>query len=463
MSDSQALAKGAGSSRSRLRSSEDRWAQLLIVAVWAWVVAPRVLQSVIAPKSRNAVGVPSAPPSAVTSLLQLALTLLLIGLCALIVVQHAKDRRPRPIAPLFVLLAPWFFIVVRDLYVGDSPGLNTILYPLIVGAVWMLRPSVDVLRTLGVLIGITAAVSIALAVAMPDRGVLRTSSGVVVTEDKELLPWGILIGFLTHGNSLGQWMALGLPWVATIQDRRLRLAFLFLTVLCVIWSASRSSMGALVAATGTAAILTIITVPARRQAAWFAALGAFLVVILLPLITTDPRAFTNRGLVWQFSFEYWASSPITGLGSGFYARVGNSTERLASTVFHGHNQFVQLLITGGIVLTALMLVQILVVIHRVAQLAARGYIAPVAYLVAFATVCTLERAFTLIGDNSASLPTVVLPFAVLAFGRRTDEETSRSLNLPSSTRSPTDPPLPRARLGQSPHRPNPVRARPDFR
>ena len=397
------------------QAAHDRWAVALIAVAWAWVVLPRVIQSVTAPKFRSSVGVETTPLSGPAHLAYTGLTLALVALCFLVLVDSVRDPHPGRLTPLVVLLAPWLYLTVRDLYVGNYPDRASLAYPLVVLAVWILRPRVTVLRSLGYLVGLAAVLSIMIAVVLPSKGILISSSGELVTEDKGVLPGGILVGFLTSGNTLGQFLALGMPLVASISRVWLRWVLLATCLLALLWSASRSSFGA-VALTLLAALVVGLTArSARRWVSPVVAWVPFAVVCALPFATSNPRAFTNRGFIWSQSLQWWHSSPYVGLGSDWYQRVGKTSGRLAATVFHGHNQLVQLLVTGGVVLLLLVGLQVLVATLRAGRMAASGHLVGVTYLVALAGTCMLEKSFAIV-DNTGVFPVVVLPLAVILCG-----------------------------------------------
>jgi hypothetical protein len=73
-------------------------------------------------------------------------------------------------------------------------------------------------------------------------------------------------------------------------------------------------------------------------------LAAAALVCVLPFTTHDPTAYTNRGYIWQQSLLAWSGDKVLGLGSAWYAIIGSSSAALGTTVFHGHNQLVQLLV-----------------------------------------------------------------------------------------------------------------------
>ena len=120
------------------------------------------------------------------------------------------------------MLAPWVYIQVRDWLSIDPFRLASLAYPLPVVAVWLLRPGLRQLRLLGYLVGVVAVISVVLGLVLPSHAIFRDAAGAVITEDKNLLPWGMLIGIYTHGNSLGQFLALGIPMVTLIRRTSVR-------------------------------------------------------------------------------------------------------------------------------------------------------------------------------------------------------------------------------------------------
>ena len=148
-------------------------------------------------------------------------------------------------------------------------------------AIWVVRPGRAALGALGYLTGLVALVSIVIAVVCKRRTPFRTADGLIITMDKTLLPLGILVGIFTHGNNLGQFLALGLPAAAMIRRRSHRV--LALAVICfgLVWTASRSALftlGLVIVATG---ILSLVP-PARRGGpVRLALIAAFSAVILV--------------------------------------------------------------------------------------------------------------------------------------------------------------------------------------
>ena len=141
---------------------------------------------------------------------------------------------------------------------------------------------------------------------------------------------------------------------------------------------------------------------------------AFATTCIVPLVTTDPAAFTNRGYIWQASHAAWAQHPFVGNGSDWFSIVGSSSASLGPTVFHAHNQFLQLLVTGGVVLALLVGLLVATAVGAAGRLAARGHLVGAGYLAAFAGTCLLEVSLVIV-DNSLVFPVAVLPLLFILF------------------------------------------------
>lgn len=397
---------------SRLRNF---WVFALVAVLWAWICVPKVIQTLLSPKYRSSVGVENAPYSRLAAVADYGLYLGVIFVCLLIVIGYLNDINTSALARLAVMISPWAYIVVRDLYVPRTLTQEGIVYVLVILATWFLRPRLRQLETLGYLMGLTAVMSIAIAVVLPAQAIFRTVGGEEIVDDKQILPWGILVGIFTQGNNLGQFLALGLPTIFLIQRLWHRVVLSAFALLAIVWSASRGAMLAV-----GAGLLVYLGVKAcapwlRRIVAPAAVLVPLVAVGVVPMTTTSPDAFTNRGLVWLVSLQYWESEPWFGLGSNFYNAVGRTSARIAGSVFHGHNQLVQFLVTGGIAFALLALALILVATARATKLAMRSDFFAIAWLGCLAGSCLLEKSFAFV-DNGNFLVAVAMPMAFILLG-----------------------------------------------
>lgn len=389
-------------------------AGLLFVLVAAWALVPKVVQTVTAPKYRVRVDEAEPPPTAYTSLVTDLLTVALLGFCLLVVLDGLRRNPRRGLLGVSLLLAPWVWVQVRGVTLGVGPGVSDLVYPAVVVAVWVLRPGLRHLRLLGHLAAAVAVVSVLVAVLLPDQGLLRAVDGNVVSQEKAVLPSGVLVGIFTHGNTLGQYLLMGLPLVALVPRRVLRTLLLAVTLLALVWSAARSTIGAAVALALVAAVLS--TLPAARRAVpgrlvvW----GALGLVAVLPFVTTAPGAFTNRGGIWAVSLEHWRDHPWVGNGADFYTRIAQTSGDLGGTVYHGHNEIVQLLVTGGVVLAVLVALLVLAAVHRATR-TPDGVLVGVAVALAIAGASLLEVSLRPAGGGVFD-PVLLLPLATLLVG-----------------------------------------------
>lgn len=412
-------AAAAGTTESS-KSFRMRWAAALFVGVWCWTVAPRLIQTLTQPKFRASVGEESVV-SPLATIVTLLASVGVIGLCAVVVVVCLAYHHPGRLLALSALVAPWAYLVMRDLFTGHWPTVTTLVYPAVMVALWLLRPPLESLGVLGYLLGFTVVLNLLLGFLLPSKGIFFYSPGELVLEDKATLPMGILIGIFTHGNTLGTFLALAIPVIALVPHRRARVVLVALAAFALFWSASRGSFGAI--GLGLLALAAIALVPTRHRRGPALVVGLVPVVAaaVIPFVVHDPTAFTNRGFIWQKSIDWWQHAVWAGLGSDWYNQVGQTSARLASSAFHGHNQLVQSLVTGGLLLAVLMLALVVVVAVRAATLASRGQWFGLVHLVVIAGCSALERPFSFV-DNFGMFAVVALPLAVLVFADLPPEE-----------------------------------------
>lgn len=389
-------------------------AGVLFLLVGAWAVVPKILQTLTQAKYRVRVDEAELPPTRVTALATDVLTLALLACCLLVVLDALRRNPRRDLGGVCLLLAPWAWVEVRGWTLGNGPSVSALVYPAVVVAVWLLRPGVRHLRLLGYLAGAVAVVSVLIGVVLPDQGVFRSADGSVITEEKSILPFGVLVGVFTHGNTLGQYLLMGLPLIALVPRRRLRAGLLAVTAFALVWSAARSTIGWAVALALVVAVLSLLPRDRRSVPYRLVLGGSFALVAVLPFVTSDPDAFTRRGAIWANSLAYWREHPWVGNGSDFYTRIAQTSADLGGTVYHGHNEMVQLLVTGGVVLAVLVGLLVLAAVRRAAD-APGGSMVGFAILLALAGASLLEVSL-LFDGNSVFDPVLLLPLATLLLG-----------------------------------------------
>jgi O-antigen ligase len=403
----------------RLRGKHQSAAAVIVLA-WAAVVMPSLVQSFTAPKNRNFTS-DTETASAASSLVNLTLTVTLTGLLLLLLVRYLNDLPTDRRGVLVVLLLPWLYQVSRDTFAGTSLRLGGLLYPLIVVVIWILRPKLQQLAILGYLIGLTALISVLMGALDPAKGILSSTEGSIITPDKQLLPWGILIGPLTDGNPLGQFLALGLPAAVYIRHRGWRWSIFLITSFAVLWTSNRSSLAALIVGLTVAALLKLAPRGTRRLSTAVIITSFAAVVAYLPLTTTQNDAFTNRGYIWTASLRHWESHPLIGLGSQWYSQSAKYANNIGPTAFHGHNQVVQILVLGGLINLALVTMMLIALVRAAARWAEfRAVTVPAAFLAMLLTSGALEVSLSFV-HRSFLLPVTVLTITYMCFAEEERE------------------------------------------
>ena len=386
----------------------------LVWLVVAWAVLPRTIQSVTAPKMRGEVGVETEATSGIASVITLFLTLVLLGFCVLVVLESLDRREPASPSRLAAALAPWAYLLVRDVFAGIRPHTGTLVYAGVVVALWRLPLGRRHLVTLGYAAGSAAVLSVVMGALLPRSGVFQSDIGSMVTDDKSVLPWGLLVGFYSHSNTLGQSLALSLPIVLLVPRRALRAVLVAIMLFALLWSASRTSWIAVVIS-GAGAAGTLVLPRVLRKVAAAGVMGAALLIAsLVPLLDKDPTAFSSRGIVWITTRNAISFTPWFGRGSNWFEVIGSTSERLGTAVSSAHSQMLHMLVTGGIVLVALTVpMVVLVFIGALRQLDA-GSVWGVGYVLALAG-CGVTEVVLRFGSVIPSFPVVVIPLAALIF------------------------------------------------
>jgi O-antigen ligase len=392
---------------------------VLMVLTWLAVVLPRFVQSLTAPKHAALVN-DAIPYSSSTSLLSHALTLMVIGWCVLVVALRLDNLPTDRRRVLVVLLAPWIYLITRDVYAGVHLHLQDLEYPAIIIAVWVLRPPIRKLVVLGYLAAVLALVSVLMGIFLTSKGIYHARNGDLVPLDKKILPWGILVGPLTSENNLGQVLVLGLPLIGFARDRMVKLAVVLLTAYAVVWTSSRSSIAALAVGGLIALVLQVPGRRLRQVAATVLLLAAGLVMIAIPVSTSSGTALSNRGFIWIASLRAWSEHRVFGLGSQWYSTLAKYEEGLGGQAFHGHNTFVQMVVMGGAVALVLVGAMAVVSLGSAVRWVGRGVNVPAVLLGTFFVSATLEWSFAFY-DRDFLLAVTVLPMAMALFAHRPSE------------------------------------------
>ncbi|WP_157465497.1 O-antigen ligase family protein [Cellulomonas sp. Leaf395] len=386
---------------------------LLAVGVWVAAVLPQLAILLTAGRGFQPVGESVDEAAALVDGLSTVANVGLLALCATLVVLGVRTTpwRQWPLPALLVL--PWVVVVGTGLATGSRPAAMTVLYPAIVAAAWVVRVSWQVVPVLGWLTAATAALSIVAGLVVPQLARYQDYEGA---DAEKAGPLGILAGLLPSGNNLGLSLAVGVPSVLALRGAW-RVVAGSLVLVAVVWSYSRGAWLAVVLVLAAAAVLAVVPARHRALAAGVGMGAVALLAVALPLAVSSATAVANRGGYWIAGREGWAQAPVLGQGWDYYDRLAGSGDNLGGYAYHAHNQFVQLLVTGGLVLVVVVGALLVVGAVRAARSAEVGDVWPTLSVVAILAVGIVEVPFGVV-DRTMFWPYVLVPLCVVLLGPR---------------------------------------------
>lgn len=397
------------------RSRAVRW---VVVLAWAACTIPSLIQNLTMPRRAGLVAEASVS-SPIASLAAYGSVGLLLIYCIFQIVGSKTRPVPQRLVGVCLVIFPWVTAVVSSISAGGNIPVNALALPTAAIALWRLNAKLQDLIPVAWLTGLTATMALAMGVFIPARGLLHGSSGALATADKALLGDTLLAGPFNHSNELGLVLALGFPAILLLRGKRARLLIFALVALALVWSASRGSLAAVAVSMVAVWVLSGFKVgSARASLAFFLAIAAATVVAYIPLTTDTLDAYSDRGQIWRASLEAWAESPAFGNGYSWYGDIGKLANSMTAVSFNGHNLFVHIMVTGGVVLLLVMITLSLRVITVAAAAAKGGELFPFAYLVSFFLVAALEVP-TRFRDVDPYLWVCVVPLVVIAMVFRT--------------------------------------------
>lgn len=386
------------------------WLSLLAVALFAYTVVPASIQNVTTARTSavttaETVQAPLAA-SAGTALTAVVLLVAVVGVLASI-------RRIRWGWWMVAAMLPFAAQCIALLYGIGSLGPQQLVYPavvLVAGA--MVNPGA-VGRTLGWLTVLLAAASLSMTVVLPTQAFYTLSS-------EKALFGSLLAGPLYHPNSLGQMMALGLPFVLMLRRKSQRVLGFVAVAVTLVWSGSRTGM--IAAGLAVAIMLCWRMANGRSELGrWIgvplALLGYAAAVVIGPALVADATgtSFTDRGQIWTAAIARWETSPVTGMGPGFFNYEALFRNDLGSGAFHAHNLGVHMLTTAGVLGVIALAIYVLLLLSRSWNAGRAGAYAIAAYVPALLADGWLELPtdFFSLGSN---VWITWIPLALVASG-----------------------------------------------
>lgn len=383
-----------------------------VIAVAVGYLLPHVVDSFTGVKAFRPITEGVATTTRLESLTATAGNVLVLGASLLVIWLFRRNWRD-VLGPAGLLLTAWLVAVLGSLAHDQQLFRVVLLFPVVVCATTMLRPGRRAVGALGWVTMTLAAVSILMGLFDPDAG--RYLRPEALADEKPLTSLGILAGVYPTGNNLGVALAIGLPAVALIRRRSVAAAGVALTGVALLWTGSRT---AVLAASLSIAVGLLMRLTERWRdavsALVLAATGS--VAVLLPFVTRSETAFTNRGTYWIDGLHTWRNQPFLGAGPRYYWDVAASTGDLGGFAYHAHNQTVQLLVTGGIVMFGLCAAVVVWAIVRAVRCASHD-IAPTMMLVALLVTATFEVPLGFVDREMYHPFALVALLLVLAMGR----------------------------------------------
>ncbi|MFC6015990.1 O-antigen ligase family protein [Plantactinospora solaniradicis] len=375
---------------------------LLFVLAWLRLMVPLLIQLLDSGRPEFNSRQDLVPP--VSDLLGDALSLAFILVAAVLAAHGGYRHRPVRLWSLAAVLAPFVAIEAAGLLNHQRPGLVSLALPLAAVAIWLQPVRREVLGVIGILGAVTATGSILLALARPDLALISgTAAG-----DKSGVLGGLLAGPFLHSNVLGIALALSIPFVFCVSRPLIRHGALVVMLFALFWTGSRSSQLAVAAVLFTYLLIRLF--PTRTWVLWTMMTTGVAAVVLVPLFTTDPEAFTRRGRIWRTLLHQWVEHPLLGYGPRYFQREPDLAVELGGEFTHAHNAMVQFLVVGGLVTTAVVALLIVLAWRRSVALATAGFPAAALFLVAFLYVSWLEASHvpTTLAGHATWLPLIVI-------------------------------------------------------
>lgn len=409
---------------------------VLVLVTAAVAVVPSLLKTMLSQKYKTLLD-DDVVTNPIANLAQRGLGVLLLLVCVAILLARVRRLPTRGRFALLLLLAPWAWLVVRDIFVGNRPRIATLLYALLILAIWALQPRLERLAPLSGVVLVVAVLSLFLGAVLPGKGIYTNQLGELIAPDKQILPWGILVGVFPNGNVLALLLVCGLPAILLLRSRWLAAAVAVVTCVALLWTSARTELIAVALFLLLALVLTVSAQAVRPAAAVLVLLPSCLATLVLPLIALPDEAFTNRGYIWRISREYLADHAWAGLGTQWYSDISQFVNQLPDTAFSGHNLLMQNLVFGGGFGAVLLLPVLALLISRAVRWAARGVAYPAAFLASLLVCSTLEVPFGFT-DRPIMLCTAVLPLAVLALSPGPEPTRGSAADDPQGIQEPTD-------------------------
>lgn len=336
-----------------------------LVVLWLFGSLPSLVNGLLGGRTVLYTGFTLQTTAPAAAAIQGALAILLAGGAIVTVATHLAgigSRRPGvlPIT-LAAILIPVFLSEPHRLQ-----DVRTAALILVVLAVWAAQPDRGSLSLIGILTALGAGTSLLIGWLTP-WGLM---TGADQFAEKALTPLGTLAGVYNHSNTLGLALVIGSPFIMFVKTRSLRIACYAVVGIALVWSSSRSS----IIAAGLLMLVVAFGRWTRRPAATtgIAFVAALATIFVLPLSTSDPNAYSGRGLIWMATLLESDRSPVLGWGAAAFQPGSPIVNMVGYSSTHGHNLFTTVLGRHGTVGLALAVAALLTSAFLASKMTFRG-------------------------------------------------------------------------------------------
>ncbi len=262
----------------------------------------------------------------------------------------------------------------------------------VVLAILAVAPTLEDLRVIGTIAVSVALLALAFAVVFPANAFMPAGWN----SEKALAGIPSLAGPFSHSNTLGIYLVLSAPFVLLFERGWLKWSALVLLVVVIFLSGSRTAWLGL----GLSLLVVVACWQWKRLSKPIAAssmVGIAALVVLVPLATRDPEAFTMRGTIWIWALEQFDSYGEYLWGVNPEWPIRRFTEWSdGSIAASAHNLFLQWFYTGGFALLFIGGIFFFTVYRRIIQgLPGAHSLIPVIHFVALLSVSVFEYVFNL--------------------------------------------------------------------
>lgn len=270
------------------------------------------------------------------------LLVLMLLVCILVILANVRKLPSRSANRLLLIGGTLLSFGVVDYFLVGSINSGILVVTLLATAIWSLGLRRADLHVFGGVATFLSLATLLLAVWWPAAWQRDDEKGFFGEE--------VLAGPFSQMNVLGIALALLLPFSFTHKARWLKaLTFLAMGTALVL-TASRTSLIAAGISVLMMLVLRIQKSHTTRSLTYVVAtVLVLMVVVALPLVTTNRAAFTARGGIWIDAREFTADSWELGHGLRTFAFGGPLYQVTHEQAAHAHNLFLQYLAMLGVV------------------------------------------------------------------------------------------------------------------